>query len=197
MCTLCWVLYSFTGLDYWTGLMDYRTDLFSFFEKIPMLILKKPTLYKTDKQLATMDDCNNDISCLLQCFQQCINLTLCYSDLLNRAYVQHKFAIIETSITQAHASEVISAMWSVFGTEIPYHLGTWATKFQIYIALFRIVITKRSRKCKNQLLEPCLNHRTLVTNTYVDPRISIQVSNNHNADALVIIILIKILYNPF
>ena len=43
----------------------------------------------------------------------------------------------------------------------PHHLGVWATKFQISNNEF---ITKRSRKHKDQLLEPCINHQTLVTN---------------------------------
>ena len=71
-------------------------------------------------------------------------------------------------VTYISASEVISAMWLIFGTEIPYHLGTWATKFQISNASFNEFITERSIKYKNWLLEPCINHRTLV-----DPRVSI------------------------
>ena len=65
-------------------------------------------------------------------------------------------------ITQAHASEVISAMWQIFGTEIPHHLGAWATKFQISNASFNEFITERSMKHKNQLSEPCINHWKLV-----------------------------------
>ena len=76
-----------------------------------------------------------------------------------------KFGIIETFITQAHASEVMSTMWLMFGTEIPHHVGTWATEFQISNVLFYQVITQRSTKCKNHLPEPCLNHWTFVTNT--------------------------------
>ena len=67
-------------------------------------------------------------------------------------------------ITHTHVSEFMSAMWLISGTGIPHHVGSWATKFQISNTLFHQVITQRSRKRKNQLLEPCLNHRTLVTN---------------------------------
>ena len=68
-------------------------------------------------------------------------------------------------ITQArHASDVMCTTWLIFGTEIPHRVGAWATKFQISNALFHQVITQRSRKHKNQLPEPCLNHWTLVTN---------------------------------
>ena len=97
-------------------------------------------------------------------------------------------------ITQARASEVISTMWLIFGTEIPHHLGAWATKIQISNALFNKFITERTIKHKNQLSEPCINHWTLI-----DPRVSTignTLSNNHNADALANKILIKILYYP-
>ena len=67
-------------------------------------------------------------------------------------------------ITQEHESEVISAMWLIFGTEFPHCVGAWATKFQISNALLHQLITQRSRKRKHQLPEPCLIHRTLVTN---------------------------------
>ena len=85
-------------------------------------------------------------------------------------------------------------MWLIFGTEIPqfpHHFGAWATKFQISNASFNKFITVRTIKHKNQLSEPRINHRILV-----DPRVSIienTLSNNHNADALAIKILIKIL----
>ena len=85
-------------------------------------------------------------------------------------------------------------MWLIFGTEIPHHLGTWATKFQISNASFNELITERSIRHKNQLLEPCINHRTLI-----DPRVSTignTLSNNHSADALANKILVKILYIP-
>ena len=80
-------------------------------------------------------------------------------------------------------------MWLIFGTEIPHHLGTWATKFQISNTSFNEVITERSIKHKNQLSEPYINHRTLV-----DPRVS--TIGNHSADALANKILIKILCYP-
>ena len=64
-------------------------------------------------------------------------------------------------------------MWLIFGTEIPHHLGVWATKFQISNASFNEFITDRSIKHKNQLSEPCINHRTLV-----DPRASIIGNTN-------------------
>ena len=85
-------------------------------------------------------------------------------------------------------------MWLIFGTEIPHHLGAWATNFQISNASFNEVITERSIKRKNQLSEPCINHRTLV-----DPHVSTirnTLSNNHSADTLANKILIKILYYP-
>ena len=85
-------------------------------------------------------------------------------------------------------------MWLIFGTYIPHHLGAWATKFRISNASFNEVMTERSIKDKNQLSEPCINHRTLV-----DPRVSTignTHSNNHSADALANKILIKIQYNP-
>ena len=107
---------------------------------------------------------------------------------------QRKPPIIEMFITQARVSEVISAMWLIFGTEIPHHLGAWATKFQISNASFNEFITERSIKHKNQLLEPCINHRTLV-----DPCVSTignTLSNNHSADVLANKILIKILDIP-
>ena len=47
-------------------------------------------------------------------------------------------------ITQAHASVVLSALWLIFGTEIPHRLGTWATKFQISNASFHKFITKEA-----------------------------------------------------
>ena len=47
-------------------------------------------------------------------------------------------------ITQAHVSEVISAMWLSFGTEIPHRLGTWAAKFQISNASFNEFITNKT-----------------------------------------------------
>ena len=79
--------------------------------------------------------------------------------------VWRKFPIIEMFITQARASEVTSARWLIFGTEIPLHLGAWATKFQISNASSNEFITKGSIKHKNQLSKPCINYRTLVTNT--------------------------------
>ena len=71
-------------------------------------------------------------------------------------------------ITQAHASEVISVMWLIFVTEIAHWLGACATKFQISNASFNDFITERIIKHKNQLSEPCINHRTLI-----DPCVSI------------------------
>ena len=69
-------------------------------------------------------------------------------------------------IAQAHASEIISAsyMAKFWYRDSP---TSWhrATKFQISNALLHKVITQRSRKHKNQLPEPCLNHWILVTNT--------------------------------
>ena len=59
-------------------------------------------------------------------------------------------------------------MWLIFDTEILHHFGVWATKFQISNASFSEFITERSIKHKNQLWEPCINHRTLI-----DPRVSI------------------------
>ena len=56
-------------------------------------------------------------------------------------------------------------MWLIFGTEVPYRLCAWATKFQISNASFNEFIPKRSIKHKNQLSESCINHRTLATNT--------------------------------
>ena len=47
-------------------------------------------------------------------------------------------------ITQARVSEVISAMWLIFGTEIPHRLGAWATEFQISNASFNEFITNKS-----------------------------------------------------
>ena len=85
-----------------------------------------------------------------------------------------KIPIIKTFITQVHALEVISAMWQFFGTEISHCLGAWATTFQISITSFNEFITERSIKHNNnQLLQPCINHRTLANNKHVDPRISI------------------------
>ena len=52
-------MYPFTGLDYWT-------KLFSFFRQVCVFICrKKPTFFIINKYLATMDDCNNNKSCLL------------------------------------------------------------------------------------------------------------------------------------
>ena len=66
-------VYPFIGLDYWT-------EVFSLFRQgsVFVLIILERSLYyfKIAKELAAMDDCNNDNKCLLQCFQQCINLKL-------------------------------------------------------------------------------------------------------------------------
>ena len=59
------------SLDWITGL-----SYFPFFSKFLCFAFRKKEAYifQINKQVTTMDDCNNDNSCLLQCFQQCINL---------------------------------------------------------------------------------------------------------------------------
>ena len=59
-----------TGLLDWNTGLDYWTELFSFFGQVSVLIFRKePTfLQSTSTYLATMNDHNNDNSCLLQCF---------------------------------------------------------------------------------------------------------------------------------
>ena len=76
-----------------------------------------------------------------------------------------KLAIIRTFIILAHVSEVISTMWLIFGSEIPHCVGTWATKIEIFNALF----TKLSLKEAENIKIGYQNHRILITNMYVDP----------------------------
>ena len=75
--------------------------------------------------------------------------------MLLHMHIKCKLTIIGTFITPAHISEVMSTTWLIFGPEIPQCVGAWASKIQIYNALFHQVISQRSRKCKNQL--HCLN----------------------------------------
>ena len=72
-------MYPFTGLDYWT-------EIFPFLDKFLCLILERSLhfLQAASTYLATIYDCNN---CLLQCFQQYINLQLCYRHLINKSYM--------------------------------------------------------------------------------------------------------------
>ena len=51
-----------TGMEHWTGLLDWATGLsyFPFWDKFLCLFLH------FSKYLATMDDCSNDNHCLLQ-----------------------------------------------------------------------------------------------------------------------------------
>ena len=69
---LMWV-YSFTGLE-------YCTELFSFFGQVLCLFLESRQHFY-NQQVAGYY--NNENSCLLQCFQQYINLKLRYSHLIN------------------------------------------------------------------------------------------------------------------
>ena len=62
---LCLINECIHSLDWNTGL-----SYFPFLEKFVLICRKKHTYFTTSKYLATMDDCNNYKSCLLQCFQQ-------------------------------------------------------------------------------------------------------------------------------
>ena len=60
-----WLIYRVdtnSGMDYWT-------ELFSIFGYISEFIFGS-LLLMIYKYLATMDDCNNDNNCLLQCFHK-------------------------------------------------------------------------------------------------------------------------------
>ena len=57
------------GLLEWNTGLDYWTELFSFFGHISEFIFGC-LLLMIYKYLATMDDCNNDNHCLLQCFHK-------------------------------------------------------------------------------------------------------------------------------
>ena len=52
-------------LDWNTGL-DHWTEIFSFFGQVCVFIIRKMlTFFTINKYLATVDDCNNNKSCLL------------------------------------------------------------------------------------------------------------------------------------
>ena len=59
-----------SGMDYWNGTLDwttgldYWTELFSFLGKFLCSFLEA-YIVKIYKYLVTVDDCNNDNSCLL------------------------------------------------------------------------------------------------------------------------------------
>ena len=57
------------GLLEWNNGLDYWIELFSFFGQVSEFILGS-LLLMIYKYLATMDDCNNDNHCLLQCFHK-------------------------------------------------------------------------------------------------------------------------------
>ena len=55
-----------TGLLDWNTGLDYWTEIFSFFGQVCVVICRKmPTFFTINKYLATVDDCNNNKSCLL------------------------------------------------------------------------------------------------------------------------------------
>ena len=58
--------------------MDWTTGLSCCpsLNKFLCACFKKPTLFKIDKYLATMDDCNNDNGQFLQCFHKTIYLKM-------------------------------------------------------------------------------------------------------------------------
>ena len=55
---------------HWTGILDWTTGLsyFLFLDKFLCLCLESNLHFRINKYLATMDDHNDDDSCLLQCF---------------------------------------------------------------------------------------------------------------------------------
>ena len=56
--------------------------------------------------------------------------------------------------TPAHVLGIISMMRLIFDTLILHFLDVLPTKIEVSTALFRQITTWRSRRCKNQLLEP-------------------------------------------
>ena len=64
-----------SGMDYWNGTLDWTTGLsyFPFLDKFLNSFLEAHTFYDLQVYLATMDDCNNENSCLLQCSHKQIN----------------------------------------------------------------------------------------------------------------------------
>ena len=55
-----------TGPLDWNTELDYWTKIFSFFGQVCVFICRKmPTFFTVNKYLATVDDCNNNKSCLL------------------------------------------------------------------------------------------------------------------------------------
>ena len=63
-------VYPFTGLDYWTGILDCTTGLSykPLWKRFDAHFRIKSTFY-IKKWLTTMEERNNDNCCLLQCFQ--------------------------------------------------------------------------------------------------------------------------------
>ena len=57
------------GLLEWITGLDYLTKLFSFFGQVSEFIFGS-LLFMVYKYLATIDECNNDNNCLLQCFHK-------------------------------------------------------------------------------------------------------------------------------
>ena len=70
----------FTELD-WT-----KTTRLRYFPSLDEFLCSF-LYFLLNKYLAVMNACNNNNSCLLQSFQQCINLKSCYIHLINWSYI--------------------------------------------------------------------------------------------------------------
>ena len=51
-------------------------------------------------------------------------------------------------IAQAHASEIISAIWLSFGAEIPQHLGTGLLNFESLMLYFTKLLLREAENIK-------------------------------------------------
>ena len=108
---------------HWTWLLDLTTGLsdFPFMDKFLCSFSKKPTfLNLAGSWLATMNDCNNNNSWLLQCYQQCISLKLCYSHLTNTAIYVCKLRVQHVSQFCSHACSF--PVWIIFRSYMQYIL---------------------------------------------------------------------------
>ena len=108
---------------HWTWLLDLTTGQsdFPFMDKFLCSFSKKPTfLNLAGSWLATMIDCNNNNSCLLQCYQQCINLKLYYSHLTNTAIYVCKLRVQHVSQFCSHACS--SPVWITLRSYMQYIL---------------------------------------------------------------------------